>query len=574
MQAYPNRLTTFKSLIKCTQNSTMPLLKLFGLKVYFLGIVLLTPLCYLVFIRDVLEAKNFSLIGFVIASYIGLYALDTLGLVLQKRTQNNFFMPLKLSARKRMATRLSTMTPEAYKTFLVGDLKQRLDTDVESIQTFFTTHCIDYVYAALSAVVLLACMFKINWILTLIGLIAVPLSFLFASFMSKKPGKIENEYRTDYGLYETDVHNAFQNWRMIKSHGLEQHESEMLKNHWDVLTPLFINKQIFWFINRSFIAIKDTFITTMNLYFVGGILVINGQLELGLLLMFMDYYSKFYSNIEQMIQSIISYKVDAAALVRLMEILNTEGSSSIKNIPVSGNLNVQGVSYAYSDNAQAIVDVTLEVKKNTHIAIVGRSGAGKSTLIKLLMGTIKPTKGQIYLGDHNITQMSTESISKRIAVVMQEPYFFNLSIADNLRMANQSSTMEAVTTKCKQANIHDFIETLPNGYDTIIGEKGIKLSGGQKQRLAIARMLLMETDILIFDEATSALDHENESYIINTLEALKKQKTIISIAHRLSTITSADHVLVLENGQVVSEGSHQMLSETCEVYQQLFHTIA
>ena len=177
--------------------------------------------------------------------------------------------------------------------FRSGDLKQRLDTDVEVVQSFFTTHCIDYIYATISALVLTGFMFYINWILTLIGLVAVPLSFLFASFMSKKPGRIADAFRTQHGMYETDVHNAFQNWRMIKAHGLEQHESNMVKKHWDILTPLFIKKQIYWFINRSFIAIKDTFITTMNLYFVGGILVINGQLELGLLLMFMNYYSKF-----------------------------------------------------------------------------------------------------------------------------------------------------------------------------------------------------------------------------------------------------------------------------------------
>lgn len=570
MQAYPNRLTLFRRLMTLCHEKKTSLLKLLALKGYFLAIVLLTPLCYLVFIRDVLEAKRFELIWFVLASYTILYAMESLGIVLQKRIQNQFFMPLKLKIRKQMARKLSTMDHETYKDYMVGDLNQRLDSDVEVIQTFFTTHCIESVYAAISALVLTAFMFYINWILTLIGLVAVPLSFLFASFMSKKPGRIADAFRMQHGLYETDVHNAFQNWRMIKSHGLEHHESEMVKKHWDVLTPLFIKKQVFWFINRSFIAIKDTFITTMNLYFVGGILVINGQLELGLLLMFMNYYAKFYSNVEQIIQSIMSLKIDDASLRRVMEILDTTHSETIKSSILHGHLDMKAVSYAYSDNEDALVDVTLNIHENAHIAIVGRSGSGKSTLIKLLMGTLKPTKGQVKLGEHSVSDMSREAICKRIAVVMQEPYFFNLSIADNLKMANKSATTNQLITVCKQANIHEFIDDLPDAYETVIGEKGIKLSGGQKQRLAIARMLLMNADILIFDEATSALDHENEKSIISTLADLKHNKTIISIAHRLSTITSADHVLVLERGRVVSEGTHEVLSASCNVYRQLF----
>lgn len=567
MRAYPSRLATFRRLC---QDKMTPLYQLLALKGYFLGIVLLTPLCYLVFIRDVLEAKKFEMIWFVMLSYILLYAFESLGIVMQKRIQNSFFMPLKLNIRKQMAHNLSTMQHETYKEHLVGDLKQRLDTDVEVVQSFFTTHCIDYIYATISALVLTGFMFYINWILTLIGLVAVPLSFLFASFMSKKPGRIADAFRTQHGMYETDVHNAFQNWRMIKAHGLEQHESNMVKKHWDILTPLFIKKQIYWFINRSFIAIKDTFITTMNLYFVGGILVINGQLELGLLLMFMNYYSKFYSNIEQMIQSILSLKVDEASLNRVLEILDAVPADRAKPSFVEGHLNMQNVSYAYSDHDQALVDVTLAIKEKTHVAIVGRSGAGKSTLIKLLMGTFKPTEGSVQIGEHQVAEMSREAISKRMAVVMQEPYFFNLSIADNLKMANKSATSNQLIEVCQQANIHDFIRELPKAYETVIGENGIKLSGGQKQRLAIARMLLMQADILIFDEATSALDHENEKSIIHTLSELKHHKTIISIAHRLSTITTADHVLVLDQGRVVSEGSHVNLAKECHVYQQLF----
>ena len=231
---------------------------------------------------------------------------------------------------------------------------------------------------------------------------------------------------------------------------------------------------------------------------------------------------------------------------------------------------MQNVSYAYSDHDQALVDVTLAIKEKTHVAIVGRSGAGKSTLIKLLMGTFKPTEGSVQIGEHQVAEMSREAISKRMAVVMQEPYFFNLSIADNLKMANKSATSNQLIEVCQQANIHDFIRELPKAYETVIGENGIKLSGGQKQRLAIARMLLMQADILIFDEATSALDHENEKSIIHTLSELKHHKTIISIAHRLSTITTADHVLVLDQGRVVSEGSHVNLAKECHVYQQLF----
>jgi ATP-binding cassette subfamily B protein/subfamily B ATP-binding cassette protein MsbA len=298
-----------------------------------------------------------------------------------------------------------------------------------------------------------------------------------------------------------------------------------------------VKNQIYWYINRTFIAFKDFFITRMNLYFIGGLLIINGQMDVGILLAFMNYYGQFFQNISSITDSILGIKNDSPSIDRVTEIMDIEISSKPHVKILDDSISINHLDFRYSEEQPLVLkDITFSVASKEHVAIVGRSGCGKTTLAKLLMGLYEPLSGSICFGEVDISKIAFESIGQKIGIVMQDPPLFNLTIRENLQFAKKRATDDELHTVCEKANILDFILSQPDGFETIIGERGIKLSGGQKQRLSIARTLLQNPDMIILDEATSSLDSENEKAIVGAIDELSKGKTIITIAHRLSTI--------------------------------------
>lgn len=267
-------------------------------------------------------------------------------------------------------------------------------------------------------------------------------------------------------------------------------------------------------------------------------------------------------------------KQDVPSINKVMEILDIKLSSSrkYKLEKISGNIKFENVYFSYNKNSKdfTLKNINLSISPKENVAIVGRSGCGKSTLAKLLLNTYEPQNGRVTINNIEINKYNATSFHRKIGIVSQEPYMFNLTIKENLLLANPKASEEELWKACKKACIYEFIDSLPKGFDTIIGERGIKLSGGQKQRLAIARTLLSNTEIIVFDEATSALDYDSEKMIHMTIEDLCSEKTIIIIAHRLSSILLADKVIVMDNGEVVGVGSNKELLGKNVIYDKLF----
>jgi ABC-type multidrug transport system fused ATPase/permease subunit len=238
---------------------------------------------------------------------------------------------------------------------------------------------------------------------------------------------------------------------------------------------------------------------------------------------------------------------------------------------VNGNFEFKDVTFKYDKN-DVLKDLNFKVNANETVAFVGKSGAGKTTIFNLLCKMYDNYTGKITIDDVDIKQLDKDSIRGNITVVSQNPYIFNMSIRDNLKLVKRDLTDEQMKEACKMACLDDYIESLPNKYDTIIGEGGINLSGGQKQRLAIARAFVQKTEIILFDEATSALDNETQSKIQHAIDNLQKEYTILIIAHRLSTIKNADRILVLDDGKIIAEGKHEELLKTCHKYKELYDT--
>ena len=237
---------------------------------------------------------------------------------------------------------------------------------------------------------------------------------------------------------------------------------------------------------------------------------------------------------------------------------------------VEGNFEFKNVTFNYVDNEPVLDNMSFKVKANETVAFVGKTGVGKTTIFNLLCKMYDIEKGEITIDGVNIKELDKESIRGNITIISQNPYIFNLSIRDNLRLVKENLTEEEMVEACKMACLHDFIEVLPDKYDTIVGEGGISLSGGQRQRLAIARAFVQKTEIILFDEATSALDNKTQAEIQKAIENLQKEYTILIIAHRLSTVKTCDRILFLDKGKIIDEGTHQELLKKNKEYRSLY----
>ena len=284
--------------------------------------------------------------------------------------------------------------------------------------------------------------------------------------------------------------------------------------------------------------------------------------------------------IDEVVESIsdfgVNYNKVTVSLKRIGEIINNElyedekfGNVELKD--VKGIIELKNVKFKYSDEEDnTLKGLSLKFEPRQKIAVVGRSGNGKSTIFNLLLRYFDATEGVITVDGVDIKDLTEDSLRRNISIIRQAPFLFNLSILDNFKLAKEDVSLEEVRKFCREAYIDDYIMSLPNKYDTIIGEGGINLSGGQKQRLAIARTLLLDTKIILFDEATSALDNESQEYIKKTIDNLVKNHTVIIVAHRLSTIVDADIINVIDKGQLAGSGSHEELLKSSKVYQGLY----
>ncbi len=308
---------------------------------------------------------------------------------------------------------------------------------------------------------------------------------------------------------------------------------------------------------------------------LGCYLYKKGLLSIPTFVIVYNYTPKIASLLKGVVQLWEYNKSFSIAASRIFEIIDEEkfekeqfGDKEVSKL--NGSIKFKNVNFAYDENKPIIKNLNFEIKPNEKVAFVGKSGAGKSTIFSLITRLYHINSGEIFLDNYNIDELNCSSIRDNMSIITQNPYIFNFSIKDNLLLAKADATMDEIREACKLACIDDFIISLPLGYDTIVGENGIILSGGQKQRIAIARALLMKTEIILFDEATSALDNETQSKIQEAINNLTGEYTILIVAHRLSTVIDCDRIFVIDDGQIIAEGSHKQLLKKCSFYKHLY----
>lgn len=458
----------------------------------------------------------------------------------------------------------------------VGEFINRLYTDPDRIMELLSK-LIKMICRSVVVIIILVISFKVSFILFLeIVIFAVIMGCISYKFFPKIK-KTQEQIKKESDAYVKEATENITGIREIKSLGIK---SNILNNVNKRINDLYINssKQRKYEILYYCLNNLAYFILQFIILLTCGKLFIAGTLTFSLFSIIENYLWRIDEVVESLSDFGVSFNKVSVSLKRIDEILNNklykdEKYGNINLNKVKGNIEFKDVKFKYkNDEDYTLKGLNLKLDTNKKVAIVGKSGNGKSTLFNLLLRYFDATTGEITLDGINIEDLTEKCLRNNISIIRQSPFLFNLSILDNFKLVKKDITLEEVRNVCKKAYIDDYIMSLPNGYETVIGEGGVNLSGGQKQRLAIARTLLLNTKIILFDEATSALDNESQKYIKKTIDNLVKDHTIIIVAHRLSTIIDADIINVIDKGKLVGSGTHNELLKNNKVYKTLYNT--
>ncbi|HCY7918184.1 TPA: SAV1866 family putative multidrug efflux ABC transporter [Staphylococcus aureus] len=477
--------------------------------------------------------------------------------------------------RKKLYNHLQALSARFYANNQVGQVISRVINDVEQTKDFILTGLMNIWLDCITIIIALSIMFFLDVKLTLAALFIFPFYILTVYVFFGRLRKLTRERSQALAEVQGFLHERVQGISVVKSFAIEDNEAKNFdKKNTNFLTRAL--KHTRW--NAySFDAINTvTDIGPIIVIGVGAYLAISGSITVGTLAAFVGYLELLFGPLRRLVASFTTLTQSFASMDRVFQLIDED--YDIKNgvgaQPIEikqGRIDIDHVSFQYNDNEAPILkDINLSIEKGETVAFVGMSGGGKSTLINLIPRFYDVTSGQILIDGHNIKDFLTGSLRNQIGLVQQDNILFSDTVKENILLGRPTATDEEVVEAAKMANAHDFIMNLPQGYDTEVGERGVKLSGGQKQRLSIARIFLNNPPILILDEATSALDLESESIIQEALDVLSKDRTTLIVAHRLSTITHADKIVVIENGHIVETGTHRELIAKQGAYEHLY----
>ena len=459
-----------------------------------------------------------------------------------------------------------------------GEIITRITGDIEGVQDIFNSTVVNALSSILTLITTIIVLISMDWRMAVLSLIILPVFII--------PTRSVGKYRWKIALDSQE-----------RLEELNQLIQETLSISGSILMKIFTKEKDeynkFEDINRNVInlQIKESlagrwFFMTMNIfttlgpmiiYLYGGYLFIQGKITIGAIVTFVALLDRLYRPVTQLSNIHIDITRSMALFNRIFDYLDLEEEpkdkeETIKLENCSGKINFENVSFSYQKGVQVLDNISFSVEPGTMTALVGESGVGKTTVTNLIPRLYEISDGSIKIDGYDIKDISMDSLRRQIGIVMQEPYLFNDTIEENLKYGRDNISQEEMVEACNAAYIHDFIMTLPDGYKTIVGNRGIKLSGGEKQRISIARVILKNPKILILDEATSALDSVSEMYIKKALVPLLRGRTSIVIAHRLSTILAADNILVFKKGRIIQSGKHKNLMSQSGLYKQLYDT--
>jgi subfamily B ATP-binding cassette protein MsbA len=535
---------------------------------------LVPPLVQRTIVDEVIGGRDLRRLGGLVAALVVVYALRQLVRSVDLYLRHSLGERFILDLRVHVYAYLQRLSLSFFERTSTGELMSRVTNDVNALEQFVTHGAALTVVDLLRLVGAAVVLFVLEWRLALLVLLPVPVLAVALRYFNVRIRPIYRRVRDRLGDINARLQDSLSGIQVIQAFGQEERELERFAVESENYYLARVRGIRYWstfFPAMAFVASLGTVVVLG----AGAVMVVRGQLSLGTLIAFLSYILSFYQPIHRLTEVDNVFQQTIAAGERLFELLDTsveigDAAGAVDLPPIAGEVAFEDVHFRYGTGEMVLHDVEFRMAPGEVVALVGPSGAGKTSIANLICRFYDPIQGRITVDGHDLREIKLDSLRGRVAVVLQDTFLFNASVRENLLYGKPDATDEELMTAARTAYADEFIATLPDGYDTEIGERGVRLSGGQKQRLALARAILSDPRILILDEATSSVDAEAEYLIQQALEAVLEGRTALVIAHRLSTIRNADKIIALEGGRIIEVGDHRELMRRGGLYSQLY----
>ena len=526
------------------------------------------------FIQSTVGPDRLAALEFAAVAVLAIALLDAVCSYTEKYVTTSVGQWVTHDLRLMLYHRIQRLSLAYHDQTQTGDLLSRVTSDIDAIQSFIASGLLTALVNSMTLVCMVSVMFYINWRFTLIALSVAPVLAAVVFTYTRRIKKASRQVRKKEGEIVSVIQEVLSSIRVVKAFAREDYEERRLEEESLEGIEIALRARGLKAKLAPFVDIIVAIGTAMVLWF-GARMALNGTLSAGSLIVFIFYLGKMYKPMQELSKMTDAYSKASVGYERIKEILDTEGE--VKDIPgarrapyFKGRIEFDRVNFSYSPDVPILKDVSFKIEPGQVAALVGPTGAGKTTLIGLIPRFYDPTSGVVRIDGTDVRQFRQKSLRQQISLVLQETLLFHGPIWNNIAYGKPSASRGEIFRAAELANAHEFIEKMPDGYNTIVGERGMTLSGGQRQRIAIARAIIRDTPILILDEPSSGLDAASEKLVFEALDRLMENRTTIVIAHRLSTIRRANVIYAVKDGAIVEHGTHEELLKLGGLYAGLY----
>jgi ATP-binding cassette subfamily B protein len=528
------------------------------------------------FVSGIFGQDKLAILNFAVAAVAFIAVLGAISSYVERYMTTSVSQWVAHDLRRTLYNHIQRLSLTEYDKTRTGDLISRVTSDIEAIQDFINSALLGMLVSAFTLLGMIGVMLYINWRFTLIALSVAPALFLVVFYFTRRIKKSSRALRKKQSELLSIVEEVLTSIRVVKAFAREDYEerkfaSQSRDNLETALEARSIKAKL-----SPVVEVIVAMGTCLVLWY-GARLALAGQLSAGLLIVFLLYLGKMYKPMRELSKMTDTASKAAVGYERIQEVLEIE--SRVRDLPrakkaprLRGKIEFDGVSFSYDENNPVLKNISFKIDRGQVAAVVGASGTGKTTIISLIPRFYDPRSGQVRIDGRDVRQFTMKSLREQISFVLQDTLLFRAPIWENIAYGKPEASRAEIMEAAKVANAHEFIDKMPEGYDTMLGERGVTLSGGQRQRIAIARAVIRDTPILVLDEPTAGLDAASEEAVIEALDRLMKNRTTVLIAHHLGTIRHADIIFVLNDSELVEQGSHEELLAQGGVYADLYQT--
>ena len=516
----------------------------------------------------------YAILNFAVGAVAAIAVVGALSSYTEKYLTTSISQWVTHDLRRMLYSHIQRLSLAEYDETRTGDLISRVTSDIDAVQDFVNSALLGILVNSLTLVGMIGVMFYINWRFTLIALSVSPVLFVFVYFFTRRIKQFSRAVRKKESELTSVVQEVFTSIRVVKAFAREDYEQERfearsLENVETALKARSLKAKL-----APMVEVIVAVGTCLVLGY-GARLVLNGSLSPGVLIVFLLYLGKLYKPMRDLSKMTDTVSKATVGYERIREVLEIE--SKVRNLPrakkapnFKGQIEFDHVSFSYDGENPVLKDITFTIEPGQIAAVVGPSGTGKTTVISLIPRFYDPTSGKVKIDGKDVREYTLKSLRQQISFVLQDTLLFRATIWENIAYGKPDASRKEIEQAAQLANAHEFIEKMPEGYDTMVGERGVLLSGGQRQRIAIARAIIRDTPILILDEPTSGLDAASEQSVIEALDRLMKGRSTLLIAHHLGTIRHADCIFVIKDSELVERGTHDELLAAYGTYAELY----